>query len=132
MITMIPYKGREFTVDQKNDELADIIIEGRVFRCVQVPGPLSMWHCNQAWYAPTTLEALGRHFIDYWYMFIDPNRCPVDLVPGSQDGHHGGGPAPEEPEPDDDDGDGAHHSAGARPSGGSRSTKRRASKKGDK
>ncbi len=108
MATKFSYKGVVVTIDQKNEEQGDIIIDGHVFPCRQMPGELSMWHCDQAWYAPDTLEALGKHFVEYWYMFTDPNRCPPSLIvrpgghgghgepilPGDDGGHHGHGESP--------------------------------------
>jgi hypothetical protein len=106
MAETFTYKGFVVTIDQKDADQGDIIIDGHVFPCHQVPGELSMWHCDQAWYAPDTLQALGRHFVDFWYMFTDPNRCPPDLitaefgglphgpVPGGGVHGHGAAPSP--------------------------------------
>ena len=115
MITSLEYKGKTITLDRKDDRDADIVIEGRVFPCINHGDKFDMWMCPGAFYHPPELSSLAKHLVDYWYILTDPNTAPpsddhgMPMPPHGGGGEHGGGghgghdvqeqPVPREGEP---------------------------------
>ena len=81
-ISQFSYKGVDVSIDLDDDDPTDghIRIEDKVFHCHQMEGPLPMWHCDESFYAPDTLDALARHFVDLWHIFGRDDRIPVDRI----------------------------------------------------
>ena len=92
MVETCCYKGKDITIDRKDDRNADVIIDGRVFPAVNHGDQFDMWSCPGAFYMPTELTELARHIVDYWYIFTDPSTAPPDpdAGHGPGGGHHGG------------------------------------------
>lgn len=90
MADSFSYKGKDVTIDHKDDRNADVIIDGRVFPAVNHGDQFDMWSCPGAFYMPAELTSLARHIIDYWYTFTDPNTAPPDPDAGHGSVHDGG------------------------------------------
>jgi len=95
VITSFEYKGKTVTLDRKDDRNADIVIDNRVFPCMNHGDKFDMWMCPGAFYHPPELSSLGKHLVDYWYILTDPNTAPPsdDNMPPMppHGGEHGGG-----------------------------------------
>src|SRR5215207_1400700 len=100
------YKGKHIVIREEHPG-AVVSVDGREFRCNhhhQEEGQgLTMWMCDEAYFASPDIRELARHFADYGYLFDAPGRVVVDEAgevvrvgpkkpdeePGGQ-GHHGG------------------------------------------
>jgi len=97
VITTFEYKGKTITLDRKDDRNADIVIENRVFPCMNHGDKFDMWMRPGAFYHPPELSSLGKHLVDYWYIITDPNTAPpsddhdMPMPPHGGGGEHGGG-----------------------------------------
>lgn len=75
------YKGKAIIIREEHPH-AVVSVDGREFSCHHHHGEgekgLSMWMCDEAYFASPDIKELARHFADYGYMFDDPNRVVVD------------------------------------------------------
>jgi hypothetical protein len=74
------YKGKTITISEGHPD-AVITVDGREFACHHhhpEGDGLSMWMCDEAYFASPDIEELARHFADYGYMFDHPGRIVVD------------------------------------------------------
>lgn len=71
----MPYKGKEVVIEQQGDN-ATIRVDDMAFECMLHHGPLDMWHCREAYFSSPDIHEMARHFVDYLYIFKDPNTAP--------------------------------------------------------
>ncbi|QCU77581.1 hypothetical protein E7744_04615 [Citricoccus sp. SGAir0253] len=75
------YMGKKITIHEEHPD-AVVTVDGREFRChhhhAEDGVGLSMWMCDEAYFASPDLKELARHFADYGYMFDAPGRVVVD------------------------------------------------------
>lgn len=76
------YKGKNIVIRQDHPH-AVVSVDGREFRChhhhpENDQAGLSMWMCDEAYFASPDIRELARHFADYGYMFDDPGRVVVN------------------------------------------------------
>lgn len=83
----MPYKGKEVIIEQEGDN-ATIRVDDMTFECMLHRGPLDMWHCKEAYFSRPDIHEMARHFVDYMYIFKDPNTAPpIQAEPAG--GDHG-------------------------------------------
>lgn len=105
--TEFRYKGKTIAIREDHPN-ATVSVNAREFSCHHHHGDngLSMWMCDEAYFASPDIQELARHFADYGYMFDDPGRIIVDETgqvvrsagrkraakkPSSRGGHGAGG-----------------------------------------
>lgn len=92
------YMGKAVVIRENHPD-AVVSVDGRQYAChhhhAKDGKGLSMWMCNEAYFASPDIKDLARHFADYGYMFDDPDRCVVNedgkLVPNKKGGNSAGG-----------------------------------------
>lgn len=74
------YMGKKIAIREEHPN-AVVSVDGREFHCHHhhpEDGGLTMWMCDEAYFASPELDELARHFADYGYMFDDPGRIVVN------------------------------------------------------
>lgn len=75
------YKGKQIVIEHR-DPHSVVSVDGREFEChhhhAKSDEGLSMWMCEETYFASPDIRELARHFADYGYMFDDPNRVLVN------------------------------------------------------
>jgi hypothetical protein len=80
--TEFMYMGKQITIHEEHPH-AVISVDGREFHCHHhhpeegAPG-LTMWMCDEAYFASPDIKELAKHFAEYGYMFDDPGRIVVN------------------------------------------------------
>lgn len=89
------YKGKMVSVDETDDDHADVTIEGRSFAFTRHDGALRLWRCEDAYLSSPELDKAVRHLVDYWYIVTDDeNKAPPVRA---ENGHRRGGRAKAKP-----------------------------------
>jgi hypothetical protein len=98
--TKLPYKGKEIVIEEEGDK-ATVTVDGKEFPCTRHPGTLSMWHCDDGYFASPELKEVAKHIVDYLYIFTDPNFAKPAPVEGGHEhgGHEHGGHQHDAPTP---------------------------------
>lgn len=92
--SILPYKGKHVEIERREDR-ATVRVDGIKFECaLHTGGPLGLWHCNHAYFATPDLRELARHFVDFLYVYQDPNTAPppVESPEHTLPGHPGAHP----------------------------------------
>lgn len=90
-VRQFSYKGKDVSVDQPDDQHAEVKIEDRTFDFTLHGGSLPMWMCEDAYFGAPELDDVIRHLVDYWYIVTDDENkaAPIDVGHGA--GHAGPG-----------------------------------------
>jgi hypothetical protein len=90
----LSYKGKHIVVNDEHPK-AVVSVDGREFSCHHhhSKNGMTMWMCDEAYFASPDIRELARHFADYGYMFDDPGRIVVNdqgevIGPNADDGSH--------------------------------------------
>lgn len=79
--TEFMYMGKKIVIREEHPN-AIVSVDGREFHChhhhPEEGGGLTMWMCDEAYFASPDLMGLARHFAEYGYMFDAPGRMVVD------------------------------------------------------
>lgn len=78
------YKGKQVSVDQDDDQRAEVKIDGRTFVFSQQGHNLPMWMCDEAYFGAPALDEVVRHLVDYWYIVTDEENTAPPIM-----GDHG-------------------------------------------
>lgn len=83
------YKGKDVSIDQPDDQHAEVKIDDRTFGFSLHGEPLPMWMCDEAYFGAPELDEVIRHLVDYWHVVTDDDNKPPP-IDAHGEGHGGG------------------------------------------